>query len=89
MKFVIQPISAEAFAPHGTLVRAPADVGRTPFPSALSNLRADAIIAQGILAFEILLSRGKVLELGPALEPLRRGRCLGLWRLRYNTGIPC
>jgi ureidoglycolate lyase len=42
MKLVIQPISAEAFAPHGTLVRAPADVGRTPFPGALSSLRADA-----------------------------------------------
>src|SRR5262245_39011762 len=42
MKLVIQPISAEAFAPHGTLVCAPAEVGRKPFPSALNNLRADA-----------------------------------------------
>jgi ureidoglycolate lyase len=42
MKLVIEPISAEAFAPHGTLVRAPADVARARFPTALSNLRAGA-----------------------------------------------
>ena len=42
MKLVIEPISAEAFAPYGTVVRAPAEVGRVPFPNALLNKRADA-----------------------------------------------
>jgi ureidoglycolate lyase len=42
MKLVIEPISAEAFAPHGTLVRAPADIGRNAYPDALSNKRPDA-----------------------------------------------
>jgi ureidoglycolate lyase len=42
MRLVIEPISAEAFAPHGTLVRAPGDVGRARFPDALSNLRTAA-----------------------------------------------
>ncbi|MBI2961821.1 MAG: hypothetical protein HYY28_16035, partial [Betaproteobacteria bacterium] len=42
MKLFIEPLSAEAFAPHGTVVRAPAQVGRISFPGALSNLRRDA-----------------------------------------------
>ena len=42
MKLVIEPISAEAFAPHGTLVRAPADIGRNVYPDALLNKRPDA-----------------------------------------------
>ena len=35
MKLVTERISAEAFAPYGTLVRAPSDVGRTAFSDAL------------------------------------------------------
>ncbi len=42
MKLVIEPITAEAFAPHGTLVRPPADIGRNAFPDALMNKRPDA-----------------------------------------------
>jgi ureidoglycolate lyase len=42
MRLVIEPITAEAFAPHGTLVRAPADVGRNAYPEALRNMRPDA-----------------------------------------------
>lgn len=42
MKLLIEPLSPEAFAPYGTVVRAPADVGRNSFPGALSNLRQDA-----------------------------------------------
>ena len=37
MRLVIEPISAEAFAPHGTLVRAPADVGRNAYPERASE----------------------------------------------------
>jgi ureidoglycolate lyase len=39
MRLVIEPISAEAFAPHGTLVRAPAEIGRNAYPEALMNRR--------------------------------------------------
>src|SRR5215207_5792924 len=42
VRLVIEPISAEAFAPHGTLVRAPADIGRNAYPDALLNKRPDA-----------------------------------------------
>ena len=42
MKLVIEPISAEAFAPYGTVVRAPADLGRIPFLDALKNTRPNA-----------------------------------------------
>ena len=42
MRLVIEPISAEAFAPHGTLVRAPANIGRNAYPKALLNRRPDA-----------------------------------------------
>jgi ureidoglycolate lyase len=42
MKLVIEPISAEAFAPHGTVVRAPADLGRNSYYDALMNTRPDA-----------------------------------------------
>jgi ureidoglycolate lyase len=42
MKLVIEPISAEAFAPYGTLVRAPGEVGRTAYPDALLNKRPHA-----------------------------------------------
>lgn len=42
MKLIMEPISAEAFAPYGTVVCAPAEVGRVPFPDALLNKRAGA-----------------------------------------------
>jgi ureidoglycolate lyase len=42
MKLTIEPLLPEAFAPFGTVVRAPAEVARTPFPAALGNLRPDA-----------------------------------------------
>src|SRR5262249_21686539 len=42
MRLMIEPISAEAFAPHGTLVRAPAEIGRNRYPDALMNRRPDA-----------------------------------------------
>ena len=42
MKLVIEPISEEVFAPYGTVVRAPADLGRSPFPDALQNTRPNA-----------------------------------------------
>ena len=42
MKLVIEPISAEAFAPYGTVVAAPAQIGRTAFPDALLSKRPNA-----------------------------------------------
>lgn len=42
MKLEIEPISAEAFSPYGTVVRAPAEVGRVRFPGALLNTRTGA-----------------------------------------------
>lgn len=39
---VAAPISTEAFAPFGTVVRAPGMAGRVRLPSALRNLRTDA-----------------------------------------------
>jgi ureidoglycolate lyase len=42
MKLIIEAISAEAFAPYGTVVRSPADVGRIAFPEALLNKRPAA-----------------------------------------------
>jgi ureidoglycolate lyase len=42
MRLVIEPISPAAFAPHGSVVRAPADIGRSPFYDALENTRPDA-----------------------------------------------
>jgi ureidoglycolate lyase len=42
MKLVVESISAETFAPYGTLVRAPGDVGRVAFPDALMNKRPNA-----------------------------------------------
>jgi ureidoglycolate lyase len=42
MKLKIEPISAEAFAPYGTVVRPPAEIGRVQFPEALLNARASA-----------------------------------------------
>jgi ureidoglycolate lyase len=42
MKLTIEPLLPVAFAPFGTVVRAPAEVARTPFPAALGNLRPDA-----------------------------------------------
>jgi ureidoglycolate lyase len=42
MKLVIEPITAEGFAPHGTVVRAPADLGRHSYYDALMNPRPNA-----------------------------------------------
>jgi ureidoglycolate lyase len=42
MKLVIEPISPEAFAPYGTVVRAPEDIGRSPYYDALMNKRPQA-----------------------------------------------
>jgi ureidoglycolate lyase len=42
MRLVIEPISPEAFAPHGTVVRAPAHVGRNPYYDALASTRPAA-----------------------------------------------
>src|SRR6185312_11611202 len=42
MKLVIEPISAEAFAPYGTVVRSPAEIGRSPYYDALMSTRPDA-----------------------------------------------
>jgi ureidoglycolate lyase len=42
MKLTIEPISAETFAPFGTLVRAPDDLGRNAYPEALMNTRPGA-----------------------------------------------
>ena len=42
MKLVIEPISVQAFAPYGTVVRPPADIGRTAYPDALINTRPNA-----------------------------------------------
>ena len=42
MKLAIEPISPETFAPHGTVVRAPADIGRQSFYDALMNTRPGA-----------------------------------------------
>ena len=42
MRLAIEPISAEGFAPHGTLVRAPAEIGRNAYPDALMNRRPGA-----------------------------------------------
>jgi ureidoglycolate lyase len=42
MKLTIELISTEAFAPFGTLVRAPADLGRNAYPDALMNQRPAA-----------------------------------------------
>ena len=42
MKLVIEPVSAQAFAPYGTVVRSPSDIGRTAYPDALMNKRPNA-----------------------------------------------
>jgi ureidoglycolate lyase len=42
MRLVIAPISATEFAPHGTVVRAPVNIGRSAFYDALSSTRPDA-----------------------------------------------
>ncbi|MCC6888479.1 MAG: ureidoglycolate lyase [Hyphomicrobiales bacterium] len=42
MRLVIEPISAQAFAPYGTVVCSPADVGRNAYPDALLNKRPNA-----------------------------------------------
>ena len=42
MKLVIAPISPEAFAPHGTVVCAPAQIGRNPYYDALTSTRPGA-----------------------------------------------
>jgi ureidoglycolate lyase len=42
VKLVIGPISTQAFAPYGTVVRAPADIARTAYPDALMNKRPNA-----------------------------------------------
>lgn len=42
MKLIVEPISTESFAPYGTMVRSPADIGRTAFPDALTNKRPHA-----------------------------------------------
>jgi ureidoglycolate lyase len=42
MRLVIEPISPAAFAPHGSVVRAPADIGRSPFYDALESTRPGA-----------------------------------------------
>ena len=42
MRLVVEPISEEAFAPHGTVVRAPADLGRNSYYDALMNTRPNA-----------------------------------------------
>jgi ureidoglycolate lyase len=64
MRLKIEPISAEAFAPHGTLVRAPADVGRNAYPSALLNLRphARATLSASRALPKTLPLIGKVME---------------------------
>ena len=38
MKLLIEPISPEAFAPHGTVVEAPTDIGRNAYQDALPSL---------------------------------------------------
>jgi ureidoglycolate lyase len=42
MKLLIEPITPEAFASHGTVVRAPTDIGRHRYYDALTNRRPDA-----------------------------------------------
>ena len=42
MRLVIESISPAVFAPYGTVVRAPADIGRSAFYDALSSTRPDA-----------------------------------------------
>ncbi len=42
IELVVGPLLAEAFAPFGTVVRAPAEVARTQLPAALRNLRPEA-----------------------------------------------
>jgi ureidoglycolate lyase len=42
MRVVIEPISPGAFSPYGTVVRAPAEVGRNRFNDALKSTRPDA-----------------------------------------------
>lgn len=42
MKLIAQPLTAEAFAPFGTVLDAPRDAGRTYFDATLANLRSGA-----------------------------------------------
>jgi ureidoglycolate lyase len=42
VKLLIATISTEAFAPYGTVVRAPADIGRKAYPDALMSKRPNA-----------------------------------------------
>ena len=42
MRLVVEPISEEAFAPHGTVVRAPVHLGRYSYYDALMNTRPNA-----------------------------------------------
>jgi ureidoglycolate lyase len=42
IELAVEPLRSDAFAPFGTVVRAPTEVGRLQFPAALGNLRGDA-----------------------------------------------
>lgn len=42
MKLSIEPLTAEAFAPYGSVIRAPAEIGRTRFHDTLANTREGA-----------------------------------------------
>ena len=42
MKLIAEPLTAEAFAPYGDVVIAPADAGRSRFDAALATLRPNA-----------------------------------------------
>ena len=42
IELAVEPLRSDTFAPFGTVVRAPAEVGRLQFPAALGNLRGNA-----------------------------------------------
>jgi ureidoglycolate lyase len=64
MKLVSQPISPEAFAPHGTVVRAPAEIGRNPYYDALLSTRpaARATLSASRALPQVLPLTGTVME---------------------------